>query len=117
MAAIIVEITITYFQADNIFCPETIPKKPKINCIIGIWKAKPVVKISTEIKLKYWSKDQNGSTTSDPYAIKNFSAAGTRKRYEKISPIPNNIPEPSVMGNIMSRSRFVIPGKTYTKIW
>ena len=79
-ADIIVEITTTYFHADNIFCPDMIFKKPKINCIIGTWNDKPVVNIRADIKLKYWSNDQSGSTTSEPYEIKNFKAAGTRKK-------------------------------------
>jgi hypothetical protein len=66
IAANIVETTITYFHADNIVFPEKIPNKPSTTCITGTWNASPVVKIKTAIKSKYWSKDQNGSTTSDP---------------------------------------------------
>ena len=65
-AANIVETTTTYFQAASIFLPDTIPNKPKIIWITGTWKAKPVVNIKTATKSKYWSNDQNGSTTSDP---------------------------------------------------
>ena len=36
-----------------------------------------------ETKSKYWLKDQKGSTISEPYEIKKFKAAGTRKKYEK----------------------------------
>ena len=35
IAATIVQITITYFQADNIFVPETIPKSPRTICTAG----------------------------------------------------------------------------------
>ena len=66
--------------------------------------------INTAIKSKYWSKDQKGSTTSDPYEIKNFKAAGTRKKYEKINPQKNKIPDPKLTGKMTSRSVFVSPG-------
>ena len=79
-AATIVHTTITYFQADNIFSPVTIPNKPKTTWIAGTWKASPVANNNTAIKSKYWSNDQNGSTTSEPYDIKNLKAAGTRKK-------------------------------------
>ena len=50
IAAKIVEITITYFHTDNIFLPEIILNSPRITWIMGTWKDKPVVKISTERK-------------------------------------------------------------------
>ena len=66
MAEIIVQITVTYFQPDNIFSPLTIPDNPKIIWIAGTWNARPVVNIKTAIKSEYWSKDQKGSTTFEP---------------------------------------------------
>ena len=65
-AATIVDRTITYFQADNIFWPVTIPDIPNNTWTIGTWNTSPVVKIKTAKKSKYWSKDQKGSTTSEP---------------------------------------------------
>ena len=56
----------TNLHADNIFFQEIISKKPKINCRIGNWKAKPVESISRSTKSKYFSIDQSGSTTSAP---------------------------------------------------
>ena len=44
--------------------------------------------------------------------MKKLRAAGTRKKYEKSSPTPNKIPEPSVIGRSIFLSFFVIPGKT-----
>ena len=35
IAATIVQITITYFHADNIFSPVTIPNNPKTTCTAG----------------------------------------------------------------------------------
>ena len=81
----------------------------------GTWKDKPVANIKTAIKSKYWSKDQNGSTTSEPYEIKNFNAAGTKKKQEKIKPQKNRIPEPKLTGSIILRSVFVKPGIKYSK--
>ena len=66
IAAIIVQITITYFHAANIFLPVTIPNNPNITWTAGTWKAIPVAKSKTEMKSKYWLKDQKGSTISEP---------------------------------------------------
>ena len=64
---------------------------------------------------KYWSNDQKGSTTSDPYDIKKFKAAGTKKKYEKSKPKKNNIPDPKLTGRIIDLSFFVKPGIRYNK--
>ena len=66
IAAINVQITITYFHADNIFFPVTIPNNPRATCIAGIWNATPVANNKTDTKLKYCSNAQKGSTTSEP---------------------------------------------------
>ena len=60
------EAITTNLHADNIFFQEIIPKKPKINCRIGNWKAKPVESINSSTKSKYFSIDHSGSTTSAP---------------------------------------------------
>ena len=117
IAAAIVQITITYFQADNIFSPVTIPSNPNTTWIAGTWKASPVANSKTATKSKYWSKDQKGSTTSEPYEIKNLSAAGTRKKYEKTNPIKKSIPDPRLTGKTISLSFFVNPGIRYSSIW
>jgi hypothetical protein len=72
----------------------------------GTWKASPVANSKTATKSKYWSKDQKGSTTSEPYEMKNLKAAGTSKKYEKINPIKNSIPDPKLTGKIISLSFF-----------
>ena len=65
------------------------PNKPRTTCTAGTWKAIPVANNNTAIKSKYWSNDQKGSTTSEPYEIKKFKAAGTRKKYENPKPTKN----------------------------
>ena len=50
MAATIVQITITYFQAASIFSPVTIPNNPKTTCTAGTWKASPVANNKTATK-------------------------------------------------------------------
>ena len=45
--------------------------------------------------------------------VKNFKAAGTKKKQEKINPKMNNTPEPKLTGKTISRSFFVRPGIRY----
>ena len=65
-APAIAEAITTTLHADSIFCHVISSKKPRINCRIGNWKAKPVESISRRTKSKYFSIDQSGSTTSAP---------------------------------------------------
>ena len=65
-APTIVDPRITYLHIDIIVSPETIRSNPSRICITGNWKASPVLKSKIRINSKYCSKDQNGSTTSDP---------------------------------------------------
>ena len=66
IAPTIVEPNITYLQIEIIVLPEMIRNKPSIICITGNWKARPVLNNNTSMNSKYCSKDQKGSTTSDP---------------------------------------------------
>ena len=117
MAAANVHITSTYFDAVNISFPVTMPNSPKATWIAGTWKAKPVENSNMETKSKYWLKDQKGSTISEPYEIKKFKAAGTRKKYEKNNPRKKSIPDPKLIGKIMLRSFCVSPGIKYNNNW
>jgi hypothetical protein len=51
---------------DIIVSPEIIRSRPNIIWTTGNWKANPVLNNKTKMNSNYCSKDQNGSTTSDP---------------------------------------------------
>jgi hypothetical protein len=65
IAPIIVDPTSVYFQSFSIWPLVTTFVKPKTTCKSGIWNVTPVVKNKRDIKFRYSSKDQRGSTKSE----------------------------------------------------
>ena len=66
IAPTMVDDNITYLHTEIIVSPEMILNKPSMTCNTGNWKASPVLNKRISINSKYCSKDQKGSTTSDP---------------------------------------------------
>ena len=62
----IVDSKTTYLQDDSIFALDKTPENPRMIWIIGTWKHNPVLKSKSKIKSRYCSKDQRGSTISEP---------------------------------------------------
>ena len=66
MAPMMVDPKITYLHIESIVSPEIMRNNPNITCMTGNWKANPVLNSNIRINSKYCSKDQKGSTTSEP---------------------------------------------------
>jgi len=110
IALIITATKITYFHNFSILAPVIIPNTPKITCTIGIWNAIAVVISNTKIKSKYCVKDHNGSSTSELYKIKNWTAAGIKQKYENPRLINTKIVDINNIGKINFFSSSVKPG-------
>ena len=106
-----------YLHDSNIWFEEIMFMRPSTICIIGTWNANPVLNNNNNIKSKYCSNDQRGSTISEPYWIKKFNAAGINTLKEKYIPAKNKHIEVIKIGRKNLASVVVNPGRMNNTIW